>query len=73
MAGVPPGAFLYFVHSYCVEPESSAIVLATTNRGDVTVCSALMHESVFACQFHPERSGEVGQRIYAGIAAWLNE
>ena len=69
LAGLTPGAWLYFVHSFYVEPRDSGRTLATTCYGDVEFCSALRLGNVFACQFHPERSGETGLRIYANFAA----
>lgn len=49
----------YFVHSYAVAPEDPAIVAATTDYGARFV-SAVAHENVFACQFHPEKSQRAG-------------
>jgi glutamine amidotransferase len=58
------GDFMYFVHSYYVEPEDSAIILATTRYGGLDYCSAIGRENLFATQFHPEKSGQIGIRIY---------
>jgi glutamine amidotransferase len=64
LAGIPPGAPFYFVHSYHVALENPAAVLATTRYGDIEYCSALGSGSVFGCQFHPERSGAAGLGMY---------
>jgi len=57
------GADFYFVHSYCAEPKDRAVVLGTTNYG-VPFCSALASGNLMATQFHPEKSGENGLRMY---------
>jgi glutamine amidotransferase len=53
---------VYFVHSYYPEPEDSSLVAATTEYGLPFVC-AIARKNLFAVQFHPEKSGEVGLRI----------
>ena len=56
--------FMYFVHSYYVEPEDENVVLATTTYGDQEYCSAIHYNNIFATQFHPEKSAIKGQLIY---------
>jgi glutamine amidotransferase len=58
------GDFMYFVHSYYVEPDDRSVVLASTDYGGLNYCSAIRKDNVFATQFHPEKSGRVGMRIY---------
>jgi len=60
--GVKSGSFAYFVHSYYAKPEDEKIIAAKTDYG-ITYASAIEMENVFAAQFHPEKSGEVGLRI----------
>lgn len=62
-----PGEYMYFVHSYYVKPLDQALILSTTTYGDVKYCSSLGKGSVFACQFHPERSGTAGLEVYRGF------
>lgn len=62
-AGIPDGTNFYFVHSYYGEPEDKTIVLAETEYG-VLFCSALAQGNLVATQFHPEKSGEPGLRMY---------
>ena len=57
------GDFMYFVHSYYVEPVDEAVVLATTTYGNYVYCSAIQHRNLFATQFHPERSGPAGLQV----------
>lgn len=49
----------YFVHSYAVAPEDPRVVASTTDYG-VPFVSAVAHENIFACQFHPEKSQRAG-------------
>jgi imidazole glycerol-phosphate synthase subunit HisH len=72
LAGVPDHAYMYFVHSYVVQPEDQSMVLCTTRYGDVEFCSSLQKGTVFACQFHPERSSQWGLTIYQNLAAYFD-
>jgi glutamine amidotransferase len=54
--------YMYFVHSYYVKPEDENIVAATTNYG-VDFPAAICKDNIFATQFHPEKSGEIGLKI----------
>lgn len=63
LAGVTPGEECYFIHSYEAKPAAEADCLANTIYGGRRVCAAAIHGSVLGCQFHPEKSGEVGLRI----------
>jgi len=65
------GESMYFVHSYVVRPDDPAVVVATTRYGDTEFCSVMARENVVGFQFHPERSGPAGLRIYANLARWL--
>ncbi len=67
LAGVPDGSYFYFVHSYYVDPIEPEDVVGETEYG-VTFASIVARGNVFATQFHPEKSGEVGLRIYANFA-----
>lgn len=61
--GVVPGADVYFVHSYFLEPLDDTEVLAVTEYGGVRFVSVLAGGCVYGCQFHPEKSGPTGLRI----------
>ena len=69
LAGIPEGAFMYFVHSYCVRTDDEKDSLAVTAYGRDRFTSVLQRENVAGCQFHPERSGEVGLAILRNFAA----
>lgn len=59
-----PGAYMYFVHSlYCI-PGSASAVLSVTNYAGIDYCSSVRRGNIFATQFHPEKSGHDGVRIY---------
>jgi glutamine amidotransferase len=60
---IPDGANFYFVHSYHAEPRDSAVVAGTTDYG-VPFCSALASGNLMATQFHPEKSGKNGLKMY---------
>jgi glutamine amidotransferase len=68
--GVPDGADAYFVHSYAVRPEGSAVaaVLAETEHGSRFV-SAIAVGRTYGVQFHPERSADDGLRILRNFVA----
>lgn len=67
LEGLEPDTYMYFVHSYYVVPQDDAVVLSKTTYGDTEFCSSLQRGNVFACQFHPERSGREGLRMYANF------
>jgi len=60
-------SYVYFVHSYYLEATDKDIVAATTEYG-VNIHASVEKDNVFACQFHPEKSGEVGLTILKNFA-----
>lgn len=64
--GIADGSYFYFVHSYYPRPEDPAVVIGETEYG-VTFASVIARENVVATQFHPEKSGEAGLRMYANF------
>jgi glutamine amidotransferase len=60
---VPDGSYFYFVHSYYVDPADDGIVLGQTEHG-IPFASAVAHENLLGVQFHPEKSGALGLRLY---------
>ena len=57
-----PNSYVYFVHSYYLKAEKPEIVSAVTNYG-VQIDAAIQSGNLFATQFHPEKSGQVGLKI----------
>ena len=60
--GIEENAYVYFVHSYYLKAEDEAIVKASTEYG-VHIHASVEKDNVFACQFHPEKSSDVGLKI----------
>ena len=60
--GIDNGTFFYLVHSYYVAPTDEAIVAGKTEYG-IDYCSCIWEDNVYAVQFHPEKSGNEGQKI----------
>ena len=60
---VPQDSHFYFVHSYYPAPEDGAGVVGTTHYG-IPFCSVYARDNLVATQFHPEKSGSIGLRIY---------
>lgn len=60
--GVEEGAYVYFVHSYYLKAAEEEIVKASTEYS-VHIHASVEKDNVFACQFHPEKSSDVGLKI----------
>lgn len=61
--GLAEDSYVYFVHSYYLKAEEEDIVAATTEYGGTHIHAAVEKDNVFACQFHPEKSSDVGLQI----------
>ena len=62
LKNIKENSYFYFVHSYYVEPKDDEIILAKTDYGKEFV-SGIAKDNIFAVQFHPERSGEIGLKV----------
>ncbi len=71
LEGLQDGTFLYFVHSFYVTPRDPSVVLSTSRYGHIEFCSSLQQGNLIASQFHPERSGPQGLRMYRNLAVRL--
>lgn len=60
--GIAEHSYVYFVHSYYLKAEDEDIVTAKTEYG-VSIHASVEHDNIFACQFHPEKSSDVGLTI----------
>lgn len=60
--GIPEDSYVYFVHSYYLKAEDESIVRATTEYSTL-IHASVEKNNIFACQFHPEKSSEVGLQI----------
>jgi glutamine amidotransferase len=63
LADVPAGSSVYFVHSFTAMPDSEDHRLADADYSGFRVSAAIRRDNVTGCQFHPEKSGEVGLSI----------
>ncbi len=66
--GIPENSYVYFVHSYYLHAEDENEIATVTNYG-IDFHSAVGKDNVFATQFHPEKSGDVGLRILRNFAS----
>jgi glutamine amidotransferase len=66
-AGLETEPYVYFVHSYYLKAEDSSIVKAVTDYS-VTIHASVEKGNIFACQFHPEKSGTTGLKILKNFA-----
>lgn len=61
--GIPDNANFYFVHSYYVNPEDKTVIAGETEYG-LSFPSVIIKDNLIATQFHPEKSGDTGLKIY---------
>ncbi len=59
LAGLPENSYVYFVHSFCAVPAQNQNLAATTTYGE-EIAAVVEKDNIFGCQFHPEKSSEVG-------------
>jgi glutamine amidotransferase len=69
---VANNSYFYFVHSFYVVPDDAGVAAATTDYG-VTFTSMIWKDNVFATQFHPEKSQELGLRILKGFGDFVKK
>lgn len=66
LKGLNPNADFYFVHSYVICPEDESVIKAYTDYG-IKVPAVIQLGNLYACQFHPEKSGEEGLKILSNF------
>jgi len=69
--GIQDNSYFYFVHSYYVAPEDKDIVAGTTDYG-FEFTSMIWRDNIFATQFHPEKSQELGLKILKGFKEFVH-
>ena len=69
--GIADDSYFYFVHSYVPAPDDPSVVIGETDYG-VTFASVLARDNIVATQFHPEKSGDMGLRMYANFLSQLS-
>ncbi|MFN6465225.1 MAG: imidazole glycerol phosphate synthase subunit HisH [Nostoc sp. DedVER02] len=70
---LPSDPWVYFVHSYYVDPIDPLIRAATITHGTQTVTAAIAQENLMAVQFHPEKSSNIGLQILSNFVAQVRE
>lgn len=65
--GIKNDSYVYFVHSYYLKAKDPEMVVATTEYSTL-IHAAIEKDNLFGCQFHPEKSGEVGLKILQNFA-----
>jgi glutamine amidotransferase len=71
LEGVADGSYVYFVHSFFCKPSDASVVVGTTPYG-IEFCSMIWRGNMFATQFHPEKSQEVGLRMLENFVKLAN-
>lgn len=69
-SGIPDNANFYFVHSYYADPDDKSLIAGQTGYG-VTMSSVIARGNVIATQFHPEKSGELGLKVFANFISLI--
>ena len=69
--GIPDNSYMYFVHSYFVEPANLEDTLTTTQYGKIRYCSSVLRNTILGVQFHPEKSAKLGIQFYKNWALSL--
>lgn len=70
--GIPDSSAFYFVHSYHLKPEDSSCIIGSTEYG-TRFAAAVQRGSVYAVQFHPEKSSDTGLRLLANFGRIVKE
>ncbi|BCN30447.1 imidazole glycerol phosphate synthase subunit HisH [Anaeromicropila herbilytica] len=65
--GIENNSYVYFVHSYYLKAKNEQEVVATTDYSTL-IHASVEKDNIFACQFHPEKSGDVGLKILENFA-----
>jgi len=63
LEGIPQQSDTYFVHSFVVLPINTNHILSITEYSNYKFCSSIKKNNIYGCQFHPEKSGEIGLKI----------
>ena len=68
-AGIPDGAYFYFVHSFYAVPADAADIAGEADYG-ARFAAAIARDNIFATQFHPEKSADHGLALYRNFLQW---
>jgi imidazole glycerol-phosphate synthase subunit HisH len=70
---LPVDPYVYFVHSYYVDPMDPDVIAATTTHGSQTVTAAIARNNLMAVQFHPEKSSDHGLKILSNFVKFAQK
>ncbi|MDF5729305.1 MAG: imidazole glycerol phosphate synthase subunit HisH [Rhizonema sp. PD38] len=70
---LPSQPWVYFVHSYYIDPVDTQVCAATVTHGSQTVTAAIAHKNLMAVQFHPEKSSNIGLQILSNFVSQVRE
>ncbi|MBW4520301.1 MAG: imidazole glycerol phosphate synthase subunit HisH [Scytolyngbya sp. HA4215-MV1] len=70
---LPSEPWVYFVHSYYVDPVKEDVKAATITHGSQTITAAIARDNLMAVQFHPEKSSTAGLQILSNFVQWVNQ
>jgi len=70
---MPSDPWMYFVHSYYVDPTDPAVTAATITHGSQTVTAAIARGNLMAAQFHPEKSSQAGLKLLANFVHFVGQ
>jgi imidazole glycerol-phosphate synthase subunit HisH len=70
---LPPSPWVYFVHSFYVDPTDERVRSATVTHGNQTVTAAIARDNLMAVQFHPEKSSNIGLQILSNFVSQVRE
>ena len=64
LSDIPEHSFMYFVHSFFVQPSEKQDIITETTYENIKYCSGIKKNNIFATQFHPEKSAKLGLQLY---------
>jgi glutamine amidotransferase len=71
--GIPNNSYYYFVHSYYAIPNENSNILGITKYGETEFCSMVGKDNIIATQFHPEKSGKNGIKMYQNFIQYCRK
>jgi glutamine amidotransferase len=72
LSGISQNSYMYFVHSFYVDPENKEDILSLTKYEEIEYCSSVSRGNIFATQYHPEKSSVLGLEIYKNWTKFIN-
>lgn len=69
LEGLKKGSHVYFVHSFMAQPIDANVIIALSDYGGIQIPAVIGCQNIVGCQFHPEKSGEIGLKIIENFLA----